>query len=561
MKASDLAYANLRKMLSKYNEKGRQESANFLNWFLENIYRLDPVTADDSICDQSNDKGIDGIYVDHNAEQVHFFQSKISQKDSSLGDAAIKQFIASVQQFDTVEKIANVLSGNASADLKKIIIRNQISNLIEKGYHIRAIYFSNVERDVNTIEIEKQFENLKVYAASDIAINYIEFEAEEGIKGEFNFDTSYAGVLEIEIDSDIHSYILPVSATSLVKLEGISDGKLFSQNVRYSLGNTPVNKAIAESVSDIKEHKIFSLYHNGLTLICGESIFDTDNDLLIVKDYVVVNGAQSITTFFHNSSKLSDDLRVFVKIISLKSDSLSRKITVNSNNQNAIKPRDLRSNHDLMLRLKAEFEQSGCGIQFEIKRGQPNTSGLPIISNEDAGRQLLSFDFNEPFSCHQIYRVFDDKYAEIFGRREVTFGRIIFTSTLSEKCSEALASLDNKPMAGYTLTRYFIINILGHIMRMFEEGRDFLNDVARTNKDEERNEIVAVCDEIWKGIIVDLNYEIKEEGDALDYKRDLKSPEAIKIWRTRLLKSYEKDFVRGKAAGFGKEIRNPTEVS
>ena len=128
---------------------------------------------------------------------------------------------------------------------------------------------------------------------------------------------------------------------------------------------------------------------------------------------------------------------MFVKVISLQSDELSRKITINSNNQNSIKPRDLRSNHDIMLRLRAEFEAYGCGYQFEIKRGSPHNPDLQIISNEDAGRELLAFDLNEPYSCHQIYRVFDDKYAQIFGRKEVTFGRIIFLTCLREIASEA----------------------------------------------------------------------------------------------------------------------------
>jgi hypothetical protein len=51
-------------------------------------------------------------------------------------------------------------------------------------------------------------------------------------------------------------------------------------------------------------------------------------------------------------------------------------------------------------------------------------------------------------------------------------------------------------------------------------------------------------------IIVDFNYEIAEEGDALDYKRDLKSPERVRSWRNKLLSSYDKELKKGKAAKF-----------
>ena len=168
MDAKDLEYETLTKTLSKYANKGRRESANFLNWFLENIYRMDVVSADDAICDESNDKGIDGIYVDHNAEEIHFFQSKISQKASSIGDVAIKQFLASVSQFNTVDDIQKILSGNANEELKKIITRNNLGLLVDRNYSLNAVFVANSERDQNTIEIEEHFDELIVYAASDI---------------------------------------------------------------------------------------------------------------------------------------------------------------------------------------------------------------------------------------------------------------------------------------------------------------------------------------------------------------------------------------------------------
>ena len=228
MDAKDLEYANFTKTLSKYANKGRRESANFLNWFLENIYRMDSVSADDAICDETNDKGIDGIYVDHNTEEVHFFQSKISQKARSIGDAAIKQFVASVHQFSTVTNIQNILDGNANSELKNIITRNNLSLLVDRGYSLKAIFIANAERDDNTIEVEGYFDNLTVFSASDIVSNYIEFDADEGIQGEFSFDTSYSGLITLLTEDDVEVFLLPVSATELVNLEGISDGKLFS---------------------------------------------------------------------------------------------------------------------------------------------------------------------------------------------------------------------------------------------------------------------------------------------------------------------------------------------
>lgn len=554
MKSEDLDYKSLLPMISKYASKGRSESANYLNWFLENIYRLDETTADDCICDQRNDKGIDGIYVDDNSSEIVFFQSKISQSPGrTLGDKVLKEFSGSLQQFATKAQIEAVLNGQANDELKRILSRNRIADLVSQGYTIKGVFVCNSERDDNTIEIEEHLPEISIFCSSDITKSYIDFDAEEGVKGEFSFDISYAGHVHVQIDADTEVFLLPVAAIELVKLDGIHDGVLFSQNVRYSLGNTAVNRSIAKSVGDQGEHKNFALYHNGITLIC-QSAELAGSEILTVKDYVVVNGAQSISTFYKNRASLTPELRVFVKIVALKSNDLSRKITINSNNQNSIKPRDLRSNHDLMLRLRSEFEAAQDKYEFEIKRGQETDDDKVAISNELAGRELLAFDLNESNLCHQIGKVFDDKYSDIFGRPEVTFGRVIFVHEVQKLVAATLEKLENRPMAGYSLTRYFLLSVVGQIIRRFPEGRAFLSDAARMNIEAERNAILDEIPELLVGLVVDLNYEIKAKDQNFDYKKDLKSPSAIKLLASELFQSYEKDFLKGRAKGFGENF-------
>jgi hypothetical protein len=73
---------------------GRGESAAFLIWFLENYFRLEHDDAIGSVCDQVNDKGIDGIYVDEEDETVYLFQSKYSPlNNQEQGDRDIRDFV------------------------------------------------------------------------------------------------------------------------------------------------------------------------------------------------------------------------------------------------------------------------------------------------------------------------------------------------------------------------------------------------------------------------------------------------------------------------------------
>jgi hypothetical protein len=274
------------------------------------------------------------------------------------------------------------------------------------------------------------------------------------------------------------------------------------------------------------------------------------DDRLKIQDYVVVNGAQSITTFYKNLNELSDDLRVFAKVIALRDDQLARKITINSNNQNAIKARDLRSNHNLMLRLKAEFEQTEPSFNFEIKRGEETPPGRVSITNEAAGRLLLAFDLDEPYSCHQVYKVFDEKYAEIFGRPEVTAARIVFISELYDKVAAEMHELKNEQMRGYALTRFFLLNTLKHVMVMSPASLKILGDRDAMRDGKLRSAILDQAAAVIRDLIIDFNYEIEEEGEALDYKSDLKSPERVKAWRSKLLRDYEKELKKGRAARF-----------
>ena len=71
-------------------------------WFLKNYYRLDEINAVDAVCDGMDDKGIDGIYVDHNLETVDVFQCKLVQNATkTLGDTQLKEFVGTLSQFAT----------------------------------------------------------------------------------------------------------------------------------------------------------------------------------------------------------------------------------------------------------------------------------------------------------------------------------------------------------------------------------------------------------------------------------------------------------------------------
>ncbi|QUS38277.1 hypothetical protein RPMA_05040 [Tardiphaga alba] len=549
METKDLEYGNLKQLIASYEAKGRSESPAFLNWFLENVYRLDDVAAADAICDEQNDKGIDGIYIDHNEQQIHLFQSKIRQKaNGTVGDVSLKNLAGSLTQFQKPESIDALMQGDLNTLLKRLIAKTDLRGLVEVGYEVFGIFVTNELLDQAALDYLKINKSIVVYDRQRIASETIDIDKEGGIAGRFTFDVSYVSPLEYQVGTEAKAYIVPISALQLVKLQGISDGVLFSQNVRFSLGGTPVNKAIATSVQNKAEHKYFPLFHNGIILLCADA--QLKEQALTIENYVVVNGAQSLSTLYKNQSSISSDLRMLVKVIALRDSPLAQKITLNSNNQNAIKPRDLRSNNDIMLRLKKEFEQSKENYYFEIKRGENLPSGTTIIANDLAGRMLLAFDLHEPYSCHQLYRIFDDEYADIFGRREVDCYRIIFLRKILDLVEASLPGIKNVPFANYGLTRYFLLHVISVIVDEANKDRAIVANPKKFWGSKEMIAFYGKVDELLKGLIVDLNYEVAEVGESFDYKADLKSPKSVEEWTGKLVRDYQKDVQRGKAVAF-----------
>jgi hypothetical protein len=230
-----------------------------------------------------------------------------------------------------------------------------------------------------------------------------------------SFEISGFHVTEYIVDENTKAAIAPIKATELVALEGIADQSVFAFNVRGPLGKTQVNRDIVSSINNPSSHKLFPLFHNGITVIAKQ--LDTNSEKISVSDYFVVNGCQSITALFDNRYKITSDLRVLAKFIKMDpASSVAEMITRFSNNQNGVRPRDFKANHPIQIRLQNEFDRDYSGqYAYEIKRGEADRPGV-TISNEDAGLFLRAFDLKEPWATHRKYEVFDDKHGDLFAR-------------------------------------------------------------------------------------------------------------------------------------------------
>jgi hypothetical protein len=559
----DLSYKGVVELITRFAIPGRTESKAFLMWFLESYFHLEEDLVEDTICDGKYDMGIDGIYVDHNLSEINVFQCKLSQNDArTLGDTALKEFVGSLAQFQDAAHVSALIGATTNPDLKALLESLKVADLLQQSYTVRGVFLTNAQRDVNAINYLQNRKNLTVFDRTELENQFVSLAQTGPVEDNASFDIFEADVSEHTVNNQVKILFAALRASELVKLKGIENQDLFSWNVRRSLGRTKVNKDIEASIKNQKEHSFFLLYHNGLTMLCKS--FETKENKLIVSDYTVVNGCQSLTSLYDNREFLSDNIRLLVRVIQIPpQDDLAFKITHHSNNQNGITARDLQSNNVIQSRIQADFQKSYSNVFYAVKRGD-TTDREFTIDNELAGRILLAFDLKEPWSCHQTYRLFDDSHGQIFGRPEVTAHRIFALHELFEIAKESLEKLSNSLMARYSLTKYFFIYLVREALEGDETGRRFCQNPEKfMSTAEDMRKLKKCLGSVCMDLVIDLEAEVKSreaDGNPVDYKRELKSPTAARTLAKGIMPQYRKAVERKRVSSFTEEWNNQTAV-
>ena len=206
-----------------------------------------------------------------------------------------------------------------------------------------------------------------------------------------------------------------------LSLPGITDGRLFRKNVRQSLGsNNKVNRAMRQTLHSDKI-KDFFFYHNGITALCDRLEFDDKLGEIKVKGLSVVNGCQSLSTIYTASERVrseqASDACVLFRLYEIPERALGDRISVNTNSQTAVKPRDLRSNERVMVGLKKAYETRYPNGFFITQRGTVRPADRDENFTVDAAvlaRMLMAWHCQRPNIAHNEKKLFDEHYKTIF---------------------------------------------------------------------------------------------------------------------------------------------------
>jgi hypothetical protein len=562
-KTDAAAFKSLETVLMPYGIVGRTPSVSMLIWFLQTIFRLDEVESQDAVCDKKLDKGIDALFVNDGDEEIVLFQAKRSSTASStLGDTDLKDFIGSLAQFRKESSVAALASTTKNSDLKRLLTDNNVAAKIGSGYQLHPVFVTNLAANTDAEEYLKlapeagdQIDLWDLQRISPILLQVTKQEWFVAEKALLKLDPE---LIYVQGDDAAKPdlVVAAISAKELVKLTGISDTRIFAQNVRLGLGKTRVNTELIASIRDAKEHPKFLASHNGLTIVAKSIAYTKGN--ISIEDYSVSNGCQSLLSLFNNQTSITNKLILPVRIVKVGDDrSLAASIAYKTNNQNPISLRDLSANDSTQTLLKAEFDNLfGFDCTYMIKQG--STSKADEFPNELAGQILLSLYAQQPWSAHQKYKIFGEFQNSIF-RYGVSASHIRFAQLSMRACKAALINCKDERVRSYGLTSFIVLYIVGELLRADENGNSVLDNPGpflRTAKpDKTRNKLetklLQEVSTLASYTVTELNYYIEDSGgEAFDYKSVFKSEKGVKLFRSEVLKAYEKDLFRDKVDAF-----------
>jgi hypothetical protein len=223
-------------------------------------------------------------------------------------------------------------------------------NKIDK---VRLIIITDGKATRNLVELESEIiDGIQIdFRVIDIAYLH-KIYLSENSGGDFEINIKLPS-LEIETSSDEYkSYLSYMKGSDLANIYGQFGQKLFEQNVRTFLqfrGN--VNKGLKNTIEYNPE--MFFAYNNGITATASEVEMDDFGNIIKIKNFQIVNGAQTTSAIYASSINKKNPIdvsNIFVQMkLSVvkdkeKQNDFVSKVSEYANTQNKVNKSDFFSN-------------------------------------------------------------------------------------------------------------------------------------------------------------------------------------------------------------------------
>jgi len=408
-----------------YQQNFPNDGQRFVAWYLRNVHLRDQIQTRDDITDGPDDKQIDAVFVDDDKSTVFILQGKFLAMDSVDAEPLREVLSAWIQMRDLV-RLQEV--GNQKLKRKLAEIARALEDEYEVSFELltTGVLTHGAKQDLATFQ-----EQLAEISARDDFPATIRLIDEDEIRRRYDMalerenpslshvlDLSKCSVLPMKVaGTQVVVAVVPLS--ECIRFPGIKDGTLFQKNVRQSLGlSNAVNKGIRNTIYSDR-HRDFFFFHNGITAICNR--LEMKDSRLHLHGLSVVNGCQSLNTILSCSERVKtlDDTSVLFRFYEIPQRDRADKISVNTNSQSAVKPRDLRSNDKRVLNLRRAFEQRYPRGYFITKRGEQapaDKDKAQVVDLAELGKYLITWHSQRPNVAYSETMIFDKYFEQLFRR-------------------------------------------------------------------------------------------------------------------------------------------------
>lgn len=356
-----------------------------------NLAVVDDITAGQSVCDSSEDGGIDALCVNHSEKRVVVVQSKFNRKGNStwtkddflsFKDACEKLQLEEYSRFDQIlqQMAGDIEIGLESQDYRFLFVmahtgKRGAAEIIlgdmqkwQDELNSAALAHEDTPQDdlpfqVHLVSAEDLTEWLQAGTHVNIDLDDVEIE-------------NYGKKIEPYL-----AFYGQISGDQILEWWEAHGTRLFAKNIRNLLGSTDVNESISNTA--INNPEMFWYYNNGITLLVSEILphrrnatRDTTRGTFNFLNASVINGAQTVSTIGQMFRTTSEDnshalarIKIsarFIKVADVDNAEVATSITKANNHQNRVLGRDFASQHPEQLRISKELAVEN--YQYQLLR-------------------------------------------------------------------------------------------------------------------------------------------------------------------------------------------------
>lgn len=406
-----------------YQQNFPNDGQRFVAWYLRNIHLRDMNESKDDMTDGADDKQIDAIIIDDDKQTIFVIQGKFIG-NGSVDAEPLREVLSSWVQLRDLVRLQEVGNAKLKRKLPEVALAFEddyevVFELITTGNLTNAAKEDLATFQHQLLELSENdyfYASINIIDSDELQRRYDLVLEKDNPSINHTVDLTSSQKMEVEIAGN-KVVIAALPLKECIKMPGIKDGTLFQKNVRQSLGlSNRVNKGIKSTIYS-SNHKDFFFFHNGITAICNK--LEMKGEKLKLHGLSVVNGCQSLNTILSCSERVKelDKTYVLFRFYEIPQRERGDKISVNTNLQSAVKPRDLRSNDKRVLGLKRLYEQKYSDGYFKTKRGEIEPASKNkdlVIDLVDLGKYLISWHSQRPNIAYSETKIFDKYFEQLF---------------------------------------------------------------------------------------------------------------------------------------------------